>query len=440
MPAYDADQETESYDPCPRCDDPMHPADRIRVRAAGGSTYANECVCRNCAEDPDAYGVCDADCGRFVPTEDLFSATSATLVCRTCVSNSSENWTECGVCGEMWSAQQMRYCCEPDHDGYDSDCDCGDCRESSDYIHNYSYRPFLQFNSLPGEVRRERDRYGADRDRTLYMGFELEVEVSRGSRADAARRLVGDGARIGADIYLKEDSSIDHGFEIVSHPMTLDYAMGRFDWSLLRAMRLDGTLTTPSNCGLHVHVSRAGFAGPAHEYRWLLFIYRNQEIFTVLADRRSSYAQFDLAHRATFADLARGRTPAYAERYAAVNTENEATLEVRLFASTLYVNRLKAALQLVESTVVYTRSLATGKIIADGGFSFAEYVAWLRQSPERYTHLIQRIDAGLSVVRDAAEIKGADTFGHGRPTDPYSYRYERPVVRKQFVTQEKVSI
>jgi hypothetical protein len=38
----------------------------------------------------------------------------------------------------------------------------------------------------------------------------------------------------------------------------------------------DAGAETIDGCGLHVHVSRAGFAGVRHAYRWTKSIYRNQ--------------------------------------------------------------------------------------------------------------------------------------------------------------------
>lgn len=421
------------------CGDMMPVIMAVSVRrAASTERFAWELVCAACSSD--AYLACDASCGALFPEGDSVSTMHGENLC--CVCQNSGAWNECETCGAFYNRLSYSHCCEPEHDYDDGDCQCADCRDqSSPHIHNYSYRPYLNFLSVGnGDVRRDRDRYGNDRDRTPYMGFELEVEVKRGNIHSAADRLVN--GPIGRDVYLKEDSSISYGFEIVTHPMTLDYALSAFDFDTLRAMRMDGTLGTESNCGLHVHVSRAGFTSPAHEYRWLLFIYRNQEIFQSLAGRKSSYAQFDLAHRATFADLAKGKTPAYAERYAAVNTENENTLEVRLFAATLYVNRVKAALQLVNGTVEYTRTLATAKVVADGGFAFGEFVAWMRPQGDRYVHLLRRIDEGLAVTRDTPWKRDGDVYGP--PTrqnhDEYWRGYGRTTVRKNFIAQEKASI
>lgn len=423
---------------CQACGEIHDRNERARVRSLGATTAeAYEYVCRECVESSN-YVCCDASCGALFPDIDSVNTAQGDTLCGVCRENGT--WEECDQCEAWFNSRYYSYCCEPEHDYDDDGCSCPDCRDSSSpYIHNYSYRPPLNFLSVGnGDVIMRRDRYGHQRDRTPYMGFELEVEVKHGTVQRAAEKLLS--GPIANDVYLKEDSSISYGFEIVTHPMTLDYALTQFDFSTLRDLRLKGMLSAESNCGLHVHVSRAGFTSPAHEYRWLLFIYRNQEIFEALAERKSSYARFDLSHRATFADLARGKTPAYADRYAAVNTENEHTLEVRLFSSTLFVNRIKSALQLVNGTVEYTRSLASAKVIADGGFSFAEFMAWMRPQGDRYVHLLRRIDEGLNVSRDQAWTRKGEAYRPPRQAEAYWMSHNRTTVSKNFISQEKASL
>ena len=58
-------------------------------------------------------------------------------------------------------------------------------------------------------------------------------------------------------IYIKSDSSLDDGMELVSHPMTLDYHKD-FCWEKIihHAVFLGYRSHQTSTCGLHIHVNR----------------------------------------------------------------------------------------------------------------------------------------------------------------------------------------
>lgn len=315
--------------------------------------------------------------------------------------DSCENyWQQCAHCRYMWDPSEEEYCCNPSPDGNDSfyeDCGCSECRSVRNrrprVIQNYSFKPEPDFRAIGPEVRIRSGRTERPADGTAYMGFELEVECDS-RKMDTAALLQEE---LGDVAYLKEDGSIRNGFEIVTHPMTLEYAMERFNWKAIRKFRRDARIDTSSNCGLHVHVSKAAFDSPSHEYRWLLFWHRNQVAMRILADRDSSYAAYNLDHRSQFKDVVKG-TAYGTERYSAINTQNPHTHEVRVFASTLYINRLQAALQLVDATVEYTRALASSKVMKDGGFSWHEFVMWLSERASRYGQLVVRIRDAVTPV------------------------------------------
>ena len=59
-------------------------------------------------------------------------------------------------------------------------------------------------------------------------------------------------------IYIKYDGSLDDGFEIVSHPATLNYHLNDFPWEdiLHYAVQMGYRSHQTSTCGLHIHVNR----------------------------------------------------------------------------------------------------------------------------------------------------------------------------------------
>lgn len=341
--------------------------------------------------------------------------------CSPCVSN----FTRCSHCNHYSRPGDEGTCCGVDVFGIVADCHCYDCESARrNVIHSYSFRPAPAFAGVP-------TLDGEGNDRTPYMGFELEVEVSSGrDRSSAALELrqAGEGR-----IYLKEDGSINHGFEIVTHPASLDWYQNEFPWQKIRDMRSDRTIHTADNCGLHVHVSRAAFSGPSHDYRWFLFWYRNQNIMNLLAGRESTYAEYNPTHRSTLKEVAaRSGNAASVGRYTAINTSGTATYEVRVFASTLYVNRIKAALQLVDGTVEYTRQLRSAKVLQDGGFAFDSFMEWMMStSPRRYAELIRRVE---DVTRGRNFQRRTFTTDSWRALDAYGRsNWER----RTMVTQEE---
>ncbi|MBY8863549.1 hypothetical protein K7711_44270 [Nocardia sp. CA2R105] len=238
-------------------------------------------------------------------------------------------------------------------------------------MHDYYYKPAPRFHGR-GPV---------------FLGFELEIKTPP-RVLSACVDLALD--QLGGLGYLKEDSSIGCGFELVTHPMDYTYAFERFPWSLLPALAGEGAYTD-RHVGLHVHVSRAGFCSPVHAYRWFKLLYRNQARATVLARRDpSSWASFDLRARSHTADIVKGDRGF--GRFQAINAEPEHTYEVRIFASSLRPQQVQAALGFVDATVEYTRTLTSGDIARRRGWEWTAFTAWLRTRPDYAPLLIELED------------------------------------------------
>lgn len=235
-------------------------------------------------------------------------------------------------------------------------------------------------------------------DGPVFLGMELEVEApSNYTSLESYARKVRNG--LGEVVYLQEDSSIGYGFEVTTHPMSYSWAMENFEWDYLPEMSRMG-FRTHRDVGIHVHVSRDGFASECHLYRWMKFIYRNENQVQRLARRsRSNWASFAPDFRAHVKryikkeDYLRGWLD---DRYQAINPNNRNTLEVRVFASSLVPGEVKAALAFVAGTVEYTRALDAHKIIRESGWAWSSFVKWLRHHGE-YRPLLDELEA-LSCV------------------------------------------
>ncbi|MEV4233565.1 hypothetical protein AB0J47_00095 [Nocardia sp. NPDC049737] len=229
-------------------------------------------------------------------------------------------------------------------------------------MRNYSFKPNPRFHG----------------EGPLFLGLELEIVVPDDIH-DAAVELATD--RLAGLGYLKRDSSIQPGgFELVSHPMSYRYALDRFPWALLGQLD-DLGCDTNAGVGLHVHASRAGFASPAHVFRWMKLLYRNESEVTRLARRQSRYAPFDRLARSRVKDTAKNHIHALGlDRYQAINPYPRHTLELRVFASSLDVGRVQAALAFTAASIDYTRALRIPDVRA-GAWEWSRFAAWVDTHP-----------------------------------------------------------
>jgi len=290
--------------------------------------------------------------------------------CHSCIEN---NVYDCGECGaERW-------------DGDDHECENLDDEENN-LIHDYSYKPSPFF-------------FGEGK---YHFGFELEVEARGNSRYEGAHTVQ---SILGGRVYLKNDASLDEGFEIVTHPHTLENYQREFNWNFLDRLKGDGYRSwNTQSCGLHVHVSRTAFGEgdpwdrgvpmhtrsrlllrrQSHELRFMKLIYDNQRQVERIAGRSNPhYANFsdkgNLVQKIKYGHQSNGRM-------SAVNTENSETIEIRVFKGSLRKERVLSAIEFIHAAVEYTRDIkVTSKNLALSWIKFTGYVG---QNAELYPNLV----------------------------------------------------
>jgi len=298
------------------------------------------------------------------------------------------------------------YCAE-NHSSWCEDCDeyyadgCQSCNEIGRDIHDYNYRPDPIFRSVTGENTK------------LYFGIEIETEKGRGgldlsSCSEYAAQLEHEYNLA----YLKHDGSLNNGFEIVTHPASHAYYKQEDNplWTVLEGLRTGYGMKSwdTGTCGLHIHISRAGFSGGAHQHRFLQLVYSNPEFYSTLAGREAS-------HWAKFDDIVRSERQmdengywhykqwrSYkhklvrhndncSDRYSAVNTLNRHTLEMRIFRGSINSRTVKAAIDLAHASVEYTRELRVPDVWASAlvAENFMEYI---KMNVELYPELNERMN------------------------------------------------
>jgi len=366
------------------------------------------CSSRSCNDCDTVYAITRYRNYRHtlsVPNSDFaeFEQIEGDERCTTCANKiydeggGRDNWSNCGACDDIQHDDNMQYfndCryCEYCYDNNVYTCDeCNeqywdgdghDCETDEGVIHSYSYRPSPYF-------------FGKGQ---YHLGFELEVEARNESRyvgAEIAQDTLGSHA------YMKDDGSLSDGFEIVTHPHTLEAYKKDFDWEFTSKLKREGFRSwNTDTCGLHVHVSRTAFGDgvspwgrsdrdqlilrrQAHELRFMKLIYDNQRQVERIAGRAGNhYATFQdkgkLVPKVKFGNQTSGR-------YSAINTENDATLEVRVFKGSLRKERVLSALEFVTASVEYTRGL---KVTAKNqALSWLRFTAYVSDNMDTYPNL-----------------------------------------------------
>ena len=231
---------------------------------------------------------------------------------------------------------------------------------------------------------------------SYHLGFELETEFDEDSQdiIEPARFFT---SKVAEDIaFLKSDGSLTNGFEIVSHPMTLDWARKEFPFNIVDSLRQNHNAVAwdSQNCGFHVHISRTAFDNDPHLFRFCKFFTHNVSFLTAFAGRHStSYAAYDSnGNFESSAKHLKNKVKGYeSSRYQAVNTTNEATVEVRIFRGTLRKDRILANLSLVQSLVEFTRDMSTPDV-AKGSLTWANFIVYTGSHKETYPELWQKIE------------------------------------------------
>lgn len=372
-------------------------------------------------DDEESEYTC-ASCSHASTDENDFVAVDDGLLCESCRSccNLCDTWIHSdnahyveGVgdyCESCW--ENNTFYCEGCNNTYDTDYTqyyiedrnehwCEGCYERSgnwcESCDQYYHRScescgggrVLDYGEKPDPIF-----HGYSKD-NLYFGLELEMEISDNGREykNAAEYV---SSRLNDDwIYLKSDSSIGNndgvkvgpnGFEMVSHPASLDYWSDKSQdlWDTLDGLRTKHNARSwnaKSNCGIHIHISRAGFKSGAHTHRFLALVYKNTKYMKRFAGRDcSKYATFtdvwkydeDNKPYMSFADKVMCDTNEHrlygrgsvnnTERMSAVNTRNLHTIELRFFRGTTKPKGVLATIELAHAMVEYTRNLTISDV------------------------------------------------------------------------------
>lgn len=344
---------------CSACHEELHLVDAYYLEG--------EPLCESCYDERSVVCSC---CDRMIGLEQN-AGTDSLPLCQHCY---ERHYVKCERCGSLMANDDAYY------DDEDDSAYCSTCYEriQRNLIHEYNYKPCPIF-------------YGKG-DR--YFGLELELDDG-GKEPNHAKVLLGIANCEHEHIYIKADSSLEDGFEVVSHPCTLDYHRKQLPWEsvVARAITLGYVSHKSTTCGLHIHVNRTAF-GATHEEQdaciGRILFFMEKHWGELLKFSRRTQAQLNrwaakYGLKSTPRDVLNHAKKGYDGRYTCLNLQNHATIEFRIFRGTLRYQTILATLQLVDA-ICKVALLLSDEALMDlswtsfvEGITSSELIAYLKE-------------------------------------------------------------
>ena len=268
-------------------------------------------------------------------------------------------------------------------------------------IRNYSYKPRPRFL----KKKWEKD--------TDCVGFEWETYTER-DMSDALKDVsdegfivdIPEGSSTFEESYFKSDSSLDNGWEIVTHPMSLAYIRDQFKLrdkcDLLKSCEIMGYKN--GDAGIHVHVGKKKLK-PIQWWSVVIFFAKCSKWLRKFSQRSASQmnrwciiADEDMCIQEGWNDfdtdhLRKSNTyPEFSTRGLALNFTS-ATCEFRLFRSTTNFDRMWANIQFCVAITDFARVHGYAFFVRySSNVLWTEFVRWVKDS-KRYKHMYDYFEA-----------------------------------------------
>lgn len=309
-----------------------------------GKVYCKECVLKT-----DNYTFC-VRCGSFTKKDNL--TIDDDWICNDCRDNRydfcdcCERWVDYNNLGtyEVGNTYYCEYCLSDRVNSGEiywcEDCEeyClsrSPCEHSGFPIHNYSYSPdkfnFYSYNSTEYDCTKK------------YIGVELEVSVDY----SVSSYIVNNREDF---IYCKSDSSVHHGFEIVSHPATFDYHKSN-NWKDIFEVLNEFNALNHHTCGLHFHINRGYFNKQG---------LRNLDYFVNKYYRKmQEIGGRNFNHYCNLKTDLHRRNLGTGYHTSSVNFSNRNTIEIRFCASTVDYNTFITRMMFINDIVSFCNNQKT---------------------------------------------------------------------------------
>ena len=290
-------------------------------------------------------------------------------------------------------------------------------------VRGYSYQPDPRRWMAAGGIEET-----IPRSANKYIGVELEVEGKPAVYSEDVAAVAPYHEQLG--YYLKSDSSLRNGFEIVTHPRTLDrWIEDKSTWHILFKWLVEQGMVSydTGRCGLHVHLSKNHFQSTAHAVRFAAFFHQNPAFSYTLSRRKpnsiSAYSQLVSTNAHVFEKLSFASWPRLAQadvfsHHSCMSFSRYDTLEVRLFRGTLNTESFFGYLALVSALAEYTKETLINKQTLDGFYKHccAQFPAAARlvevaekksKSQKVEREMVGLVPSSRTILSSSAEIGNA---------------------------------
>lgn len=209
-------------------------------------------------------------------------------------------------------------------------------------------------------------------ENTLFIGFENEITFpTDGSPIDTLavyncqlNRITNIVDECGLDVYMKADSSINYGVELVSRAMSFNY-FKTLAWDKLFEKAF---WVKHNSVGMHVHMSKDKISH-AQLFKMIKFFAEEAEFIEKIAERSANY-YCDKVNKNNMLDKAINKGGSYAARDS-LNTRPENTIEIRIFAGATKLEQFIKNVEFVQAFWEWTKQTSIKNINKD---KFKEYV------------------------------------------------------------------
>lgn len=296
------------------------------------NTLKKECVCRECfSKKFKEYKAKCENCNCYSEIESCYySPRSKKFLCKYCINR----YTFCARCGNVFEN--------------DTDCVCYECR-SPKFIRSYFYKPSPCFydHELPVSI---------EKSGKIFIGVELEI--GGGTLSDIEKFLSKNFAN--QFFYFKSDVSIPkYGFEIVSHPATIEGHFNLLPWKEIFEDLKQLQINKTENCGIHFHINRDFFNEEEIAVADFLINYFSS-FFSIIGERE--FNRYCSASIKRTADWGRSRL---SQHHHSVNLTNRNTIEFRFFKSTNNIENLFLKLDFINKFCNFIKNKKTKEFIID---------------------------------------------------------------------------
>lgn len=347
---YCTDCVDELFSLCDHCSE-YFPRNEITV--INGEAY-----CEDCRDY--SFFRCD-HCGEWVD-KDHTNCYGGDILCDYCF---GELFTRCDWCEEIFPNNEVEY------NNHTNQYICGHCAKENNHglIRDYGFKPTPIFHG-----------------KGFHYGVELEVESCDNSIDDAVEYLHDE---VGEFIYMKEDGSLNEGFEIVTHPFTFDWMNENKElFQKILDIRKHGFRSfNTDTCGMHVHISRTAFT-TYQLYRWLKFFMENPVFIYKISQRKSrselsEWATMGMLKGDNIASKAKMKKAACRE---GVNLCPQNTIEIRIFKGNLCPASFYKNIEFLQALHSFTKDTKTKDI------NVPMFIKYCEENPKPYKNLIKFIN------------------------------------------------